>query len=103
MDLKLGNGDSCYIWKAENVPENKREAIVWTATERNMKNVQIAKTFQDICGFKLGDDVKISAGPPGGVPTAESVVLRDITQETSELKKRDLAGWEWMIKENLSK
>jgi len=95
--LNLNSGQPCYIWKVD-IPETKREAIAWLATEKNLKNVQVAKTFQNICGFSLGDDVKISAGPPGDLATAESVILRDVTENTPALEEEDLGHWEWTLK-----
>jgi AAA family ATPase len=98
--LGLRSGAPCYIWKVEDGPETKREAIAWPAIEKNLKNAQITKTFQAICGFKLGDDVKISAGPPGDLATAESVILRDITENAPELEEEDFHPWEWTLKKD---
>ena len=67
------------------------------------KVVQISKTFQEACGFKLGDDIFISAG--GNLNVAESVLLRDITAKEvdtcPELSSRDRPYWEWGLEENL--
>jgi AAA family ATPase len=96
--LGLKAGSPCYIWK--NDEETKREAIAWPAAEKNLKNVQVTKTFQAICGFKLSDDVRISAGPPGELATAESVILRDITENVPEIEEEDLYPWEWTLKKD---
>jgi AAA family ATPase len=107
LDLKLESGQSCYIWKANEPESDKREAIVWLTAEKSLskKVVQMSKSFQEACGFKLGDDVKISAG--GAMHVASSIVLRDITAQeldtTPELGDQDRPHWEWFLRESLGK
>ncbi|KAG9233680.1 putative ATPase family gene 2 protein [Amylocarpus encephaloides] len=103
FDLKLEAGQPCLIWKAAETPDQKREAIAWPTTEKSLgkKAAQISRTFQEVCGFKLSDDLKISAAGP--LQMAESIVLRDITPEDSgpELKEEDKGAWDWPLRESL--
>jgi len=86
--------------------DNKKEAIVWLTAEKSLskKVVQVSKTFQEACGFKLGDDLCISAA--GQLSTVETVVLRDITaneEGTPELGEADRPHWEWFLRESLGR
>jgi AAA family ATPase len=107
LDLKLDSGQSCYLRKVDDAESERREAIAWLTTEKSLskKVVQMSKSFQEACGFKLGDDVKISAG--GAIEVASSIVLRDITAQeldtTPELGDQDRSHWEWFLRENLSR
>jgi AAA family ATPase len=104
QDLGLKPEQTCYLWKAGEAPETRRQAIVWYTHENSMrKNVaQISKTFQDACDFKLGDDLKISAA--GNLAVAESVVLKDLAalkEDDQELPELDRPFWESHIAESL--
>jgi AAA family ATPase len=104
QDLGLKPEQTCYLWKAEDGPEKRRQAVVWYSHENSMrKNVaQISKTFQDVCDFKLGDDLKISAA--GNLAIAESVVLKDITppeENNQAIPELDRPFWESHIAESL--
>ena len=64
----------------------------------------MSKTFQEVCGFKLGDDLCISGG--GQLSVVENVVLRDVTaneEGTPELGEADRPHWEWFLRESLSR
>ena len=105
MDLGLQPGQAIFLWKNNENINSRREAIAWLTAEKNLskKVVQIAKSFQEICGFKLADDLII--GSAGNVNVAESIVLRDTTEglESVELRNEDKPHWEWFIRENLGK
>jgi AAA family ATPase len=105
LDLKLEPGQVCYILKVTDSEKVRREAIAWLTAEKSLskKVIQMSKSFQEASGFKLGDDVKISAA--GAVPVATSIVLRDITAQeleaTPELGGQDKPHWEWFLRESL--
>ncbi|KAL3426908.1 ATPase family gene 2 protein [Phlyctema vagabunda] len=102
VELRTSVGQICYIGKPG---EPKREAVVWLASEKlSSKVVQVSKVFQEICGFKLGDDVQISAG--GNLMSAESVVLKEIhvgDSEKAEIDAEDRPHWEWFMKKSLGR
>jgi AAA family ATPase len=107
LDLKLDSGKPCYLWKTTETEEQRREAIAWLTTEKSLsrKVIQISKTFQEQCGFKLGDDLMIKATGAPYVTSAESIVLRDISAQdvdaTPELGEEDRHHWEWFLRESL--
>ncbi|KHJ30463.1 putative aaa family atpase [Erysiphe necator] len=107
--LKLDPGQVCYLSKIDEIgsPIQKREAIIWPTHEKNLSKrvVQVSKTFQEACGFKLGDNVLIE--PAGTIHESENVVLKDVTtlisEDTPELEEHDKSHWEWYIRENLGR
>jgi len=105
LDLKLESGQVCYIWKAHEAENERRQAIAWLTSEKSLsrKVIQVSKSFQDACGLKLGDDVKISAG--GSLKEASSIVFRDITAQeidtVPELAVQDKPFWAWFLRESL--
>jgi len=105
LDLKLESGQVCYIAKVNDPDGERREAVAWLTAEKSLskKVVQMSKAFQEACSYKLGDDVKISAG--GAMDVVASIVLRDITAQdvdaTSELSSQDKPHWEWFLRESL--
>ena len=108
MELGLQSGQACYLWKRGETSDKKSEAVVWLTSEKNLskKVVQMSKTFQEVCGFKLADDLVIGAA--GNVNIAESIVLRDVTiaeggEPVPELSKEDIPYWEWYLRENLGR
>jgi AAA family ATPase len=106
FELKLEAGQPCFIWKSEH-EDQKREAIAWPAAEKLSKKViQMPKAFQEACGFKLADDLNISAAGRA-VDAADLIVLRDVTVEavgtTLELSDQDRPHWEWFLTESLSR
>ncbi|SZF00528.1 unnamed protein product [Blumeria hordei] len=102
-DLNLVSGQVCYVRKCIECEDQRREAIVWLTSEKSLskKVIQMSKTFQEVCGFKLGDDLLIQAA--GNLITAESVTLKDITPSESELGDEERPHWEWYIQENLTR
>lgn len=107
LDLKLESGQVCYVTKVNEPDGERREAVAWLTGEKSLskKVVQMSKAFQDACGYKLGDDVKISTG--GSLDVATSIVLRDITAQefaaTPELSSQDKPHWEWFLRESLGR
>jgi hypothetical protein len=107
LDLKLESGQVCYILKLNESESERREAVAWLTAEKSLskKVVQMSKSFQEACGFKLGDDVKISTG--GSMEVAASIVLRDITVQepdtAPELRDQDRLHWEWFLRESLGR
>jgi AAA family ATPase len=101
LDLRLEAGQLCYLWKLEDVGARRRQAIAWPAAQKLNKNViQMFKTFQDVCGFKLED--KIALAPAEDIQSAECVILKDITG-IDGLKKGDLPHWEWYLEDKLGR
>lgn len=107
LDLKLDSGKPCYLWKTTETEDQRREAIAWLTTEKSLsrKVIQISKTFQEHCGFKLGDDLIIKATGAPYITPAESIVLRDISTNgvdfIPELSEEDRRHWEWYLRETL--
>ena len=106
MELGLQSGQACYLWKKDASSDTRREAVAWLTTEKNLskKVVQISKTFQEVCSFKLADDLIIAAA--GNVNIAELIILRDVTEgaeHVPELRGEDKPHWEWYLRENLGK
>jgi AAA family ATPase len=108
FELKLEAGQPCFLWKSED-EDQKREAIVWPAAEKpplSKKVIQMSRTFREACGFKLEDDLNISAAG-GAVDIAGVIVLRDVTAEvvdtTLELSDQDRPHWEWFLTESLGR
>lgn len=103
-ELNLKPGMLCHIWRKDD--QDKKEAIAWLTTEKstNKKVIHMSKTFQDVCDFKLADDLLISGA--GTLGTAGSIFLRDITSqepvEVAEIEDEDRSHWEWFLRENLS-
>lgn len=107
MDLRIEAGQPIYLCKDGQNQEERREAIAWPTAEKALskKVVQMSKTFQEVCGYKLGDDLKISAAGP--LREAESIVLRDLTAEepsiVPELGDEDKSHWVWFLRESLGR
>jgi AAA family ATPase len=81
-----------------------REASLWLPDQNISANiVMMTKAFQDAAGFRLGDKVRIVAGP-SKVEDADEVLVADITnsESTSWLTREDEDGWTWSIKLFLS-
>lgn len=108
-ELNLAPGQLCYLWKVDDTPEQRREAIAWLTHEKSLskKVVQMSKTFQEATGFKLADDLKICAAENPTVKVAEMIVVRDVTGEESEtvpeLTEEERIYWGWYLKENLGR
>ena len=106
-DLRLDSGQLCYLWKTGESFDQRREGIAWLTAEKSLskKVVQMSKSFQDACGFKLGDDLHISAA--GTLNIAENVIIRDVTSleldSVPELEDEDRPHWEWYLRESLGR
>jgi AAA family ATPase len=105
FDLRLEAGQPCFLWRAGEDEGQKREAIAWPTSEKSLgkKAAQMTRTFQEMCGFKLSDDLKISAAGP--LQMLETIVLRDVTalDSLSELTVEDKLVWDWPVRESLCK
>jgi len=103
-DLNIAPGQQCYVWKKGEDETTRREAVAWNFanTDRKKKTeVQITKTFQEICGFKTNHDLYISAG--GELLVADVVTVSEIlSQEVTIPELRDdRHHWEWLLKDPL--
>lgn len=107
LDLKLDSGKPCYLWKTTETEDQRREAVAWLTTEKSLsrKVIQISKTFQEYCGFKLGDDLIISGTGHPYVTPAESIILKDTSTQgvdgVPELSEEDRPHWEWFLRDSL--
>lgn len=109
LDLGLNSGQTCYIWRAGDDKEKRREAIAWLSTEKNLskKVAQLSKVFQEACGFKLGDELVIASAGGSEPRIVTNVVFKDATVGTGEgdglpeLDEEDRPHWEWHLKKQL--
>ncbi|KFY97803.1 hypothetical protein V498_01872 [Pseudogymnoascus sp. VKM F-4517 (FW-2822)] len=98
IELRMEAGQPCSVWKVEDA-DSRREAIAWPSAQKINRNVmQMFKSFQDHCGFRLED--RIAVAPAGPLVTADCVVLRDISGGTA-LEEKDRAHWEWYLEDKL--
>ena len=98
LELRLEAGQPCSVWKVEDA-DSRREAIAWPSAQKINRNVmQMFKSFQDHCGFRLED--RIAVAPAGPLVTADIVVLRDVSGGTA-LEEKDRAHWEWYLEDKL--
>ncbi|KAJ4390750.1 AAA+-type ATPase [Gnomoniopsis smithogilvyi] len=100
----LENGKPCLVEKTSNDGQvTKREASLWLAAEPKLSRhvALMSKPFQDACGFKLEDRVKITYTDGKTTPEAEHVMLEDATADHPSIKDEDQPFWEWMIKGHL--
>ncbi|KAK4146864.1 P-loop containing nucleoside triphosphate hydrolase protein [Dichotomopilus funicola] len=86
-----------------------REATLWKAPEKLDKTVtQMYDAFRDACGYKLGEQVRITS-LKAPLPDAEEVVIEPVPSPAQDdksaptaLAPEDLAGWEYMLAGRLS-
>lgn len=100
----LENGKPCLVEKISSDGQvTKREASLWLAAEPKLSRhvALMSKPFQDACGFKLEDRVKLIYTDGKTTPEAEIVTLEDVTAEQPSIKDDDRPYWEWMIKGHL--
>lgn len=98
LELRLEAGQPCTLCKVGDDILLKREAIAWPSAQKINKNVmQMFKTFQDHCGFRLEDVIAVSAAGP--LMTADTVVLRDMSEKA--LVEEDREHWEWYLHDKL--
>ncbi|KAK3294898.1 P-loop containing nucleoside triphosphate hydrolase protein [Chaetomium fimeti] len=87
-------------------PPVRREATLWKAPEKLDKTVtQMYDAFRDACGYKLGEQVRItSLGGP--LPDAEEVIIEQPPGQDgsppSPLAPEDISGWEFVLAGRLS-
>ncbi|KAH6856666.1 P-loop containing nucleoside triphosphate hydrolase protein [Chaetomium sp. MPI-CAGE-AT-0009] len=87
-------------------PPVRREATLWKAPEKLDKTVtQMYDAFRDACGYKLGEQVRItSLGGP--LPDAEEVIIEQSPGQDgsppSPLAPEDIPGWEFVLAGRLS-
>ena len=102
LDLRIEAGQPCSLWKAGEVGDDaakRKEAIAWPSAQKINKNVmQMFKTFQDHCGFRLEDTIAVTTAGP--LMTADTVVLRDVTAGKA-LEEKDKEHWEWYLEDKL--
>lgn len=99
LDLRIEAGQPCSLWKVGDDAAKRKEAIAWPSAQKINKNVmQMFKTFQDHCGFRLEDTIAVTAAGP--LMTADMVVLRDITAGKA-LEEKDREHWEWYLEDKL--
>lgn len=99
----LENGKPCFVEKTlDDGKATTREASLWAAADPKVSRgvVQMSKPFQDACGFKLGDEVRVIYTDGQAVPEAEEVVFEDVTTGQPEIKKEHLTFLEWNLKWN---
>lgn len=99
LDLRLEAGQPCALWKIDDANAGKREAIAWPSAQKINRNVmQMFKSFQDHCGFRLEDRIAVSAAGP--LVTVDCIVLRDMS-ENAALDEKDKQHWEWYLEDKL--
>ncbi|KAJ9138801.1 hypothetical protein NKR23_g8158 [Pleurostoma richardsiae] len=84
----------------------KRDATLWAAGDANLGKavVQMSETFRDACGLGLKDQVKVVYSANLTVPTADDVLLEDITEpEGSGADLTSQKSWEQELRGHLSK
>lgn len=100
LDLRLEAGQPCVFWKIDDVETKKKEAIAWPSAQKINRNVmQMFKSFQEHCGFRLEDRIAVSAAGP--LVTADCVILRDMSGSAT-LDEKDRPHWEWYLEDKLS-
>jgi hypothetical protein len=98
-DFPLRAGQPCYLWKIDDPQSQHREAVVYPSTQKLNKNVlQMFKTFQEACGFKLDDRVAMASAED--FQTVSCVVLRDASS-ISALNEKERPHWEWYLSDKL--
>ena len=93
-------------------PPVKREATLWKASEKLDKAVtQMYDAFRDACGFKMGEQIRITS-LGCGLPDADEVVLEEVLPRDADgkvsagapppLAPTDIPGWEFVLSGRLS-
>lgn len=101
----LENGKPCLVEKTLNDDQViRREASLWLAAEPRLSRhvALMSKPFQDACGFKLEDKVRLIYTDGKTTSEAEHVIMEDVTVEQPAIKDEDRPHWEWMIKGHLT-
>jgi hypothetical protein len=99
LDLGLEPGQPCSLSKIDEKTTEIRGAVAWLTSQKLNKNVmQMFKSFQELCGFRLEDRVMIT--PAGTMDIATKVVLEDKT-DGFPLSAKDWPHWEWFLEDKL--
>ncbi|KAK4193872.1 putative ATPase of the AAA+ class [Podospora australis] len=105
---KDGGRAVCVEKVSQSIDEHpvRREATLWKAPEKLDKTVTLMyEDFRDVCGFKLGEHVKVTV-LGGTIPTAEEVVMKQIPgrdgNDPEPIAPEDVTGWEVILAGRLS-
>ena len=99
LDLRIEAGQPCSLWKVDDGAAKRKEAVAWPSAQKLNKNVmQMFKTFQDHCGFRLEDTIAVT--PAGPLMTADTVIMRDVTAGKA-LEDKEKEHWEWYLEDKL--
>jgi len=105
----LKPGRHCIIRRLETAtkedgpqPELQREASLYILPEKNLSPnvVMMTRVFQDITGFKVGDQTRITLGSTA-MPETSEVVVQDVTEDSDkklaleEIEKKCAYAPEW--------
>ncbi|CAG7564111.1 unnamed protein product [Fusarium equiseti] len=105
----LKPGRHCIIRRLETAtkedgpqPELQREASLYILPEKNLSPnvVMMTRVFQDITGFKVGDQTRITLGSTA-MPETTEVVMQDVTEDSDkklaleEIEKKCAYAPEW--------
>ncbi|KAL2120602.1 hypothetical protein VTJ04DRAFT_4629 [Mycothermus thermophilus] len=91
-------------------PPVRREATLWKAPERLDKSVtQMYDVFRDACGYKLGEQVRITS-LGGTLPDAEEVIIEQLPPAGGDgnaaapepIDPEDIVPWEFVLAGRLS-
>lgn len=104
LTQKLDGGLPCKLEStsaadATAAPQIVREASLWLMPGgKNVSPnvVQMTATFRKLCGFELGDVIRLSLTGTDKVPDAEKVVLREEGEDVKPMGPRDQGAWEWL-------
>ncbi|CAN8102324.1 unnamed protein product [Discula destructiva] len=99
----LENGRPCTVEKTlDDGQVARREASLWVAADKLSRAVaQMSKPFQDACGLKLEDRIRIVYTSGSTVPDAEEVILEDVTANQAAFADEDRSFWERTVKGQL--
>ncbi|KAL2267574.1 hypothetical protein VTJ83DRAFT_4851 [Remersonia thermophila] len=97
---------------APDEPPVRREATLWKAPERLDKSVtQMYDVFRDACGYKLGEQVRITS-LGGSLPDADEVIVEQLSPATDgnaappagpePIDPEDIVPWEFVLAGRLS-
>lgn len=99
----LENGKPCILEKTTGDGQViRREAVLWSAAVKLSTAVaQISKPFQDACGFKLEDKIRIVYTEGSIIPDAEEILLEDVTENQPLISDEHLSHWDRTVKGHL--
>ncbi|KAL5596690.1 hypothetical protein BROUX41_006618 [Berkeleyomyces rouxiae] len=106
---KLDGGWPCVL---ESLPSDdelevkRREASLWLMPGgKNVSPnvVQMTTTFRKLCGFELGDVIRLTLTGLDKAPDAETVILKEEGEDVKPIPPKDQAAWEWLAKRFLER